>query len=401
MLEEYSRVYAKINLDAIHSNVENMYNSMPRGTSILAVVKTDGYGFGAVPISRMLMKEPYVWGFATATAEEAFELREAGVSKPILVLGYTFPYAYDRMLKENIRPAVFRYDMLKQLSERVKKRRGQGGSEVFHVHVAVDCGMSRIGVRPDDQGLSLFKTAMATDGIEVEGIFTHFARADEADLTNAHESLKKFQDFVNRVEKETEYHIPIKHCSNSASIIEMPEAHMDMVRCGVTMYGMWPSDEVSRNKIKISPALSLYSHISYIKDIPEGTPVSYGGTFVADKRMRIATIPVGYGDGYPRSLSGGKGYVLIHGEKARILGRVCMDQFMVDVSHIPNAKEGDEVILIGESEKEFGEKESEKITIEELGEISGRFNYEFACDLNHRVPRLYERGGKILGMAEL
>ncbi len=401
MLEEYSRVYAKIDLDAVHSNVENMYNAMPRGTNILAVVKTDGYGFGAVPISRMLMKEPYVWGFATATAEEAFELREAGVSKPILVLGYTFPYAYDRMLKENIRPAVFRYDMLKQLSERVKKRRNLGGNEVFHVHIAVDCGMSRIGVRPDADGMNFFKTALETEGIEVEGIFTHFARADEADLTNAHDSHKIFSRFVNDLEAETGYHIPLKHCSNSASIIDMPEAHMDMVRCGVTMYGMWPSDEVSRDKIKISPVMSIYSHISFIKDISEGTPVSYGGTFVADKRMRVATIPVGYGDGYPRSLSGGRGYVLIHGEKARILGRVCMDQFMVDVSHIPNAMEGDEVILIGEAEGEFGDDFVEKITVEELGDLSGRFNYEFTCNLNHRVPRLYERDGRILKDSEI
>ena len=401
MLEQYSRVYAKVNLDAIQQNVENMYNALPRGTKILAVVKTDGYGFGAVPISRMLMKNPYVWGFATATAEEAFELREAGVSKPILVLGYTFPYAYDRMLKENIRPAVFRYDMLKQLSERVKKRRGQGGNEVFHVHVAVDCGMSRIGIRPDADGIGFFKAALATEGIEVEGIFTHFARADEADLTNAHISLKNFQKFIRTLEAETGYQVPIKHCSNSASIIEMPQAHMDMVRCGVTMYGMWPSDEVSRNKIEIQPALSLYSHISFIKDIPENTPVSYGGTFVSDRRMRIATIPVGYGDGYPRSLSGGKGFVLIHGQKARILGRVCMDQFMVDVTHIPNALEGDEVILIGHSERGFGEDDFDKITVEELGDISGRFNYEFTCNLNHRVPRLYEKDGKILSESEI
>ena len=401
MLEEYSRVYAKINLDALQKNVENMYNSLPKGTNLLAVVKTDGYGLGAVPISRMLMKNPYIWGFATATAEEAFELREEGVNKPILVLGYTFPYSYDRMLRENIRPTIFRYDMLKQLSERVKKRKNQGSNEVFHVHVAVDCGMSRIGIRPDEDGLNFVKTALKADGIEVEGIFTHFARADEADLSNAHASLKSFQDFITRIEEETKYHIPIKHCSNSASIIEMPEAHMDLVRCGVTMYGMWPSEEVSRDKIEIKPVLSMYSHISYIKDIPEGTPVSYGGTFVSERRMRIATIPVGYGDGYPRSLSGGRGYVLIHGEKARILGRVCMDQFMVDVTGISNAREGDEVILIGEAQKAFGEERGEKITVEELGELSGRFNYEFTCNINHRVPRLYESEGRILKPTEL
>ncbi len=401
MLDEFSRVYAKIDLDALSQNVENMYNSLPRNTKMLAVVKADGYGFGAVPISRMLQNNAYIWGFATATAEEAFELRENGISKPIVVLGYTFPYAYERMLRENIRPTVFRYDMLKHLSERVKKRRAQGGNEIFHVHVAVDCGMSRIGVRTDADGENFIKTALATEGIEVEGLFTHFARADEADLTNAHSRFKEFEEFVRKVEADNDFKIPIVHCANSASIIDMPEAHMDMVRCGVTMYGMWPSEEVSRNKIEIKPVMSMYSHISFIKDIPENTSVSYGGTFVSDRRMRVATIPVGYGDGYPRSLSGGSGYVLVHGVKARILGRVCMDQFMVDVSGIPNAKEGDEVILIGQAQAVYGDSEPEKITIEELGDLSGRFNYEFTCDINHRVPRLYSMDGKILKAFEV
>ncbi len=401
MLDEFSRVYAKIDLDVLSQNVENMYNSLPRNTKMLAVVKADGYGFGAVPISRMLQNNAYIWGFATATAEEAFELRENGISKPIVVLGYTFPYAYERMLRENIRPTVFRYDMLKHLSERVKKRRAQGGNEIFHVHVAVDCGMSRIGVRTDADGENFIKTALATEGIEVEGLFTHFARADEADLTNAHSRFKEFEEFVRKVEADNDFKIPIVHCANSASIIDMPEAHMDMVRCGVTMYGMWPSEEVSRNKIEIKPVMSMYSHISFIKDIPENTSVSYGGTFVSDRRMRVATIPVGYGDGYPRSLSGGRGYVLVHGVKARILGRVCMDQFMVDVSGIPNAKEGDEVILIGQAQAVYGDSEPEKITIEELGDLSGRFNYEFTCDINHRVPRLYSMDGKILKAFEV
>ena len=305
------------------------------------------------------------------------------------------------MLRENIRPTVFRYDMLKHLSERVKKRRAQGGNEIFHVHVAVDCGMSRIGVRTDADGENFIKTALATEGIEVEGLFTHFARADEADLTNAHSRFKEFEEFVRKVEADNDFKIPIVHCANSASIIDMPEAHMDMVRCGVTMYGMWPSEEVSRNKIEIKPVMSMYSHISFIKDIPENTSVSYGGTFVSDRRMRVATIPVGYGDGYPRSLSGGRGYVLVHGVKARILGRVCMDQFMVDVSGIPNAKEGDEVILIGQAQAVYGDSEPEKITIEELGDLSGRFNYEFTCDINHRVPRLYSMDGKILKAFEV
>lgn len=190
------------------------------------------------------------------------------------------------------------------------------------------------------------------------------------------------------IKDRTGKEIPVKHCSNSAGIIELPGANMDVVRAGITLYGLWPSGQVRKDIVTLTPALSLYSHIVYIKEIEKGTPVSYGGTFTADKKMRIATIPVGYGDGYARGLSG-KGYVLLHGKRAPVLGRVCMDQFMVDVSDIPEAAKGDKVTLIGED----GE---ERITMEELGDISGRFNYEFACDLGKRVPRVYTKGGKIL-----
>lgn len=388
MLEECSRVYAEVDLDAIKYNLENIRASIADGVMVTAVIKADGYGHGAVPIARIMEDIDYVWGYATATAEEAFELRDAGIKKPILVLGYTFPYAYARMLREGIRPAVFRVDMLDELCERVKKYRAQGFEGKMPIHIAVDTGMSRIGVRADDFGAGFIKEAMSRDELEVEGIFTHFARADEADLTNALEREKAFSDFLDRLCKENGHKIPIQHCANSASIISIPSAEMDMVRAGIILYGLWPSEEVPRDKIQLRPALSLHSHIVYIKDVPEGTPVSYGGTFVTDRMTRIATIPVGYSDGYPRSLSN-KGYVLIHGQKARILGRVCMDQFMVDITGIPEAKEGDEVILIGRDGDEV-------ITMEELGDMSHRFNYELVCDINKRVPRIYFENGKPL-----
>lgn len=388
MLEECSRVYAEVDLDAIKYNLENIRASIADGVKVTAVIKADGYGHGAVPIARIMEDIDYVWGYATATAEEAFELRDAGIKKPILVLGYTFPYAYARMLRGGIRPAVFRVDMLDELCERVKKYRAQGFEGKMPIHIAVDTGMSRIGVRADDFGAGFIKEAMSRDELEVEGIFTHFARADEADLTNALEREKAFSDFLDRLCKENGHKIPIQHCANSASIISIPSAEMDMVRAGIILYGLWPSEEVPRDKIQLRPALSLHSHIVYIKDVPEGTPVSYGGTFVTDRMTRIATIPVGYSDGYPRSLSN-KGYVLIHGQKARILGRVCMDQFMVDITGIPEAKEGDEVILIGRDGDEV-------ITMEELGDMSHRFNYELVCDINKRVPRIYFENGKPL-----
>ena len=255
------------------------------------------------------------------------------------------------------------------------------------VHIKVDTGMGRIGITPDDEGLDFVKFVMEHPGLEVEGIFTHFAKSDEADKTSANHQLELFQNFIDRIQSELGLEIPVKHCSNSAAILEMPQANMDMVRAGITTYGLYPSEEVSKDIVPLRAAMSLYSHIIYCKTIHAGQSVSYGGLFTATKDTRVATIPVGYGDGYPRSLSG-KGYVLIHGKKAPILGRVCMDQFMVDISGIPGAMEGDKVTLLGADGQE-------RITAEELGELSGRFNYEFVCTLGKRIPRVYRRNGEI------
>ena len=381
---QYSRVCARISLSAIEHNLLAMKDNIPQGTRIMAVIKTDAYGHGAVEIGKFLENKDYIWGYAVATAEEAFELRDEGLKKPILILGYTFPYAYERMLKEGIRPAVFRADMAKELSDCAKKLMADGKLEgPAPIHIAVDTGMSRIGITPDEEGVSFAKDVRLLEGIRIEGVFTHFARADEKDLTNVRQREEVFKKFLMDFEEETGYRIPIKHCANSASIIAVPESSMDMVRAGVTMYGMWPSDEVPKDIISLKPAMELLSHIVMVKEVPAGTPVSYGGTFVTDRPTRIATIPVGYGDGYPRSLSG-KGYVLINGHHANILGRVCMDQFMVDVTDIPYVMEGDEVVLLGK-DKTTGEE----ISAEFLGDLSGRFNYELTCDISKRVPRLF------------
>lgn len=382
MRENYQRVCAEIDLDAIFYNMEQMHQNLSRDTRMMAVIKTDGYGHGAIQIGRELEKLDYVYGYAVATAEEAMILRHAGLQKPILILGYTFPYSYEDLIRYEIRPAVFREDTVEQLSE-CACRMGRN----VKVHVKVDTGMMRIGIRPDESGIAFVDKVLHTAGVELEGMFTHFARADETDKTSAGEQLGRIRDFMMRVEKELGCHIPVKHCSNSAGIIEFPEANMDVVRAGITLYGLWPSAEVSRQIVSLRPVLSLRSHIVYIKEVEAGTPVSYGGTYVTSGKMRVATIPIGYGDGYPRGLSG-KGYVLIRGKKAPILGRVCMDQFMVSVENIPEAALGDEVTLIGTDG-------TERITMEELGEISGRFNYELACDLGKRIPRVYLKDGKI------
>lgn len=383
MLENYQRVYAAVDLSAVLENMKRMHETLSPQTQMVGVIKTDGYGHGAVPIGRELEKLPYVFGYATATAEEAFILRRAGLEKPILILGYTFPYCYEELILQKIRPAVFRRDTLETLDACA----GNLKKKAF-VHVKVDTGMSRIGIRPDEEGLSFMEELSDFRNIEVEGVFTHFARADEADPSAELAQLSKFTAFVTEAERRIGKQIPLKHCSNSAGILTLPQANLSLVRAGITLYGLSPSQEVTRDILSLRPVLSLKSRLVYVKEIEAGTSVSYGGTFVAKERMRIATVPVGYGDGYPRSLSN-QGSVLIRGKRAPILGRVCMDQFMVDVSHIPDVAEGDEVTLIGAD----GEEE---ITMEELGELSGRFNYELACDLGKRIPRVYLKDGKIV-----
>ena len=376
MKQGYERVRADISLDAILTNMESMKRNLKEGVQIAAVLKTNAYGHGAVEIAKVLEPLDYVWGYAVAAFEEAVELREAGLRKPILLLGYVFPYCYQELAKMNIRPAVFREDMLEQLSAAAK-----AAGKKIKIHIAVDTGMSRIGIFPDETGLDFVKKALETEGLQVEGMFTHFARADEADRSFTEEQLEKFVWLTEAVKERLGYDIPIRHCSNSAGIIEYPHANMTMVRAGITLYGLWPSDEVRKDIVPLEPVMSLRSHIIYIKEISAGTPVSYGGTWAPDHTVRLATVPVGYGDGWPRSLSN-KGYVLIRGQKAPIRGRVYMDQFMVEVTDIPDAAEGDEVTLIGRDGDAY-------ISMEEVGDLSGRFNYELACDINPRVPRLF------------
>lgn len=381
-MKPYMRVCAEINLDAAAYNFKSMKDNLTDGTWMIAVVKTDGYGHGAIPIAQMAQEYDYIWGFATATIEEAILLRKAGIEKPILILGFVFPDAYEEVVKYDIRPAVFKLRMAEQLSGEAVRQ-----GKTVHVHIKVDTGMSRIGFKDNEESADLVKRISELPGVETEGLFTHFAKADERDKSPAKEQLRRYLAFSKLLE-ERGVQIGIHHCSNSAGIFDLPEANLDAVRAGVSIYGMYPSDEINKFAVPLAPVMSLKSHVVYIKELEPGTEVSYGGTFVAEHPMRAATIPVGYGDGYPRSLSN-KGWVLIRGQQAPILGRVCMDQFMVDVSHIPQAKEGDMVTLIGSD----GGRE---ITMEDLGELSGRFNYELACDMGKRVPRRFWKDGKVI-----
>lgn len=381
-MRPYSRVYATVNLDAVASNMRSMRDNLPASTLIMGSVKADGYGHGSVPVAKTI--EPYVIGYAVATIDEGIILRRHGINKTILILGVTHESRYEDLLRYDIRTAMFQYEKAKKLSDLALK---QGKKAV--VHLALDTGMSRIGMKADREHAKEAAAIAALEGIEVEGLFTHFARADETDKSAYEEQYRRYKEFLGYL-KELGVKIPIRHCSNSAGIVESLESnHMDMVRAGIAIYGMYPSDEVDHNSVKLTPAMEIKSCITYIKEIEAGTAVSYGGTFVADHTMKVATIPVGYGDGYVRSLSG-KGDVLIHGKRAAILGRICMDQFMVDVTDIPDVQEDDEVTLLGSDGAEC-------ITMEELAEKSGGFHYEMICDIGKRIPRVYLKDGKVVG----
>ncbi len=379
-IDKYFRCYATINLDLIYKNVQEMKKKLKPETGILAVIKADGYGHGAVPVAKALYDICY--GYAVATAQEGHNLRRHNIDKPIYILGYTPENTYDMIIEEDMLPAIFSLEMAQILSEHAKKLK-----KAAKINIAVDTGMSRIGYVPSEEAVEEIVKISKLPYIKVESIFTHFAKADYQDKRLAQKQLQQFREFVSKVETAGVI-IPVHQCANSAAMMEMPETSLSLSRAGISMYGLYPSDEMSRENMKLYPAMSIYSHVVHVKEIEAGTGVSYGHIFVADKPMKIATIPVGYGDGYPRNLSN-KGFVLIHGKRANIVGRVCMDQFMIDVTGM-DVTPGDLVTLAGKDG-------DEEILIDKLAAMAGTFNYEFVCDLGKRVPRVFLKDGKIVG----
>lgn len=377
----YHRVYAEIDLNAIGANMEAMKEHLPQNTKIIGVVKADGYGHGAVPVARAI--GPYVAGYAAATAQEAVILRRHGIEKPILILGPVHQSLYELLISEDIRPTLFTQKEIERFHE-TAQRMGKRAA----IHLALDTGMSRIGMVPDEASADMVREMAKLPWIVLEGIFTHFATADERNKEKTKEQLARYRHFLALLE-ERGIEIPVKHCANSAGIIEALGTDFPWVRAGISIYGLYPSQEVDTERVKLHPALTLKSYLTYVKTIEPGTEVSYGGTYRAQTRRRIATVPVGYGDGYPRNLSG-KGWVLIRGERAPILGRVCMDQFMVDVTSIDGVRDGDEVVLIGRDGKE-------EVTVEDLARAGGGFSYEMICNLGKRIPRMYLSRGKVVG----
>ena len=371
------RVSATVNLNNIRYNIEQVSERIAKGTGIMAVIKADGYGHGAVAVARTLAGMDSVWGYAVATIDEALEIVHIGCEKPILILGYVPPSMYGLAVTNSIRIPVF--DL--HSASKINAVAGQLGMKC-KVHIKVDTGMGRIGIEPSDRGLEFVRQVSLMGNLEIEGIFTHFARADEKDKENALHQAKLFKEFTAKLEEEG-IHIPLKHCSNSAAIIDMPDLHMDIVRSGIITYGLWPSDEVDKQNIDLKPAMEIKSAVIYIKDIEKGTPVSYGGTYVAEKTTRVATVSIGYADGFPRSLSN-KGIVLIKGKRYHVIGRVCMDQLMVDIEMNDEISVGDVVTIVGRDG-------DEEITMDEFAALSDRINYEAVCDIGKRVPRVYTR----------
>jgi alanine racemase len=374
-------VYADIDLDIIASNVDALMALTPQGTGAVAVVKADGYGHGDVAVAKAVYDK--VRMYAVATLDEAVNLRENGIDKPILILGFVNVDEYETLVKNQVTATVFDYETARQLSETAQKL----GMKAL-CHIKIDTGMRRIGLEPDESGIEVVKRISRLSNLDMQGIFTHFATSDEADKTKAERQLDRFERFVERLSEEG---ITFKyvHCANSAAVIDMPQTYKDMVRLGIAMYGMYPSNEVDKSRVVLKPALKLMSHVTYVKEVPVGQEVSYGGTFVTGRTTTIATVSVGYGDGYPRSLSS-KGYVLINGKKAPIIGRVCMDQMMVDVTDIEGVGRDSLVTLIGRDG-------DEEITVEEIAALANTFNYEFVCNLNKRIPRNYYKSGRLLG----
>ena len=373
----YQRTYAKIDLDAIEYNIDSVLKKINGKAKLLAVIKADAYGHGAVEIGKLL--EERCDFFGVACVEEAVELINAGIKKPVLILGYVFEEQYDVVVKNDIRIPIFSYESAKALSDEAVKQ----GKEI-PFHFCIDTGMSRIGFQVNEESADICKKITRLPNIKAEGLFSHFATADEKDLTKAKRQRELYEKFVSLL-SDRGIEIPIKHLNNSAGIMVFDRL-FDMVRSGIITYGLYPSEEVDKTLLDIKPAMEWKARITHVKTLSAGREISYGGTFKTEKDTVVATVPVGYADGYPRCLSN-LGKVIVNGKYASIIGRVCMDQFMIDVTDIPDVRVGDTVTLVGRDGNAV-------LTMEEVSLLAHSFNYELPCRVSRRVPRVYIKNGK-------
>ncbi len=365
-------VWAEINLENIKYNLQQVKKNVSQETKVMAVVKADGYGHGAIEVAEVAV-ETGVDRLAVALPVEGKELREAGFNLPIQILGEVLPCQIPTLVEYNLLPTVAKKETANEIQRLAAARNMQK-----QIHLKVDTGMGRIGVFPKE-AVNFIKYVHNLANIKIEGLMTHFAKADEEDKEYTYQQWEKFNYVIRKTEEEG-IHIPIKQAANSATIIDLPEMSMDMIRPGIMMYGLRPSHDVDK-EFSLRPVMSWKTRIVYLKEAPAAHGISYGATYITPSKRKIATIPLGYADGYPRLLSN-KGEVLVNGKRAPIRGRICMDQFMVDVTNIPDVKVGDEVVLIGK-------QGDEEITATELADLTGTINYEIVCGVSKRVPRIY------------
>lgn len=380
-MTDEERVLAIVDLDAIASNIKNIRAKVDKNSGIIGIIKADAYGHGSVETAKVLLDNGADW-LAVAVVDEGLNLRKNGITAPILLLGYTPELRLNDVINNGFIQTVYSYDTAKKLSDAAS---ALGKKAV--IHIKIDTGMGRIGYRVNEESADEIVKISKLPNIDVNGMFTHFSTADEADKSYTLEQYNKFVK-MNDMLEERGLHIPVKHAANSAAIMDFDNMMFNMVRPGIILYGAYPSDEVKKENLSLSPAMSIKTHVSYVKDVNEGDSISYGRKYTAPSKRRIATIPVGYADGFIRAYSKG-GKVLVRGEYAPIVGRICMDQFMVDVTDIDGVEVNDEVVLMGKQ----GDKE---ITADFIASVLDTINYEVFCTLSKRVPRQYIQNGKIV-----
>ncbi len=368
------RIVAEVDLGAIKNNYEQIRSIIPKHTEMMAIVKADGYGHGAQEVATFLQKQG-VNRFAVAIVNEGEELRKSGITSPILVLGYTPRADIKALIENDLTQTVFSYEMAKTISDEAGKL-----GKIVNIHLKVDTGMGRIGFLSSPKSIEEISLIAHLPHINLEGIFTHFSTADEEDTTYTKEQWSIFEGFLKEL-SEMGIEIPMMHTANSAAIMCHPYTHLNVVRPGIILYGYYPSAYLEKKVIALKPAMTLKTQVVHVKELPEGHYIGYGRKYYTHQKTKIATIPVGYADGYSRNL-GNKGRVLIRGQYAPIVGNVCMDQFMVDVTHIKNVSVEDEVVL-------FGVQQDKEISVEEIAQLLGTINYEIVCMIGKRVPRTY------------
>lgn len=380
---DYQRVIAEINLDNIEHNIREIRKHIGNSTKIMAIVKADAYGHGAVEVSKVCLYGGADW-LGIAVLEEGIELRRNNIYVPILILGYTIESKIEDVINYNLTQTVFDFETAQKISKAAVKL-----NKVTDIHIKIDTGMGRIGFSTTQSDIEEIIKIKNLPNINITGVFTHFATSDEADKSFTFEQYNKFCSVCSELEKQGLQGF-IKHAANSGAIIDLKELSCDMVRAGIITYGLFPSENVNKNILDLKSAMSLKTHVSFVKTVPENFAVSYGRTFYTSNQSKIATIPVGYADGYSRIMSN-KARVIVNGEYADVIGNICMDQFMADVSCIEDVQAGDEVILLGEDVKS-----GKSVTADEIATLQQSINYEVVCSIGKRIPRVYLRNGNIL-----